>query len=87
MKFNKQDSTEILAFYHKTCCIADSRHPRVTFSFPPFSDFCQNPENEVTLQVQETLEMLRQDKDRDVGHFACCPMNTDCLLDPHDPTL
>lgn len=50
-------------------------------------DFCQNPENEVTMQVQETLEMLRQDKDRDVGHFACCPMNTDCLLDPHDPTL
>ncbi|XP_045105779.1 LOW QUALITY PROTEIN: serine/threonine-protein phosphatase 4 regulatory subunit 1-like [Portunus trituberculatus] len=50
-------------------------------------DFCQNPENEVTLQVQEVLEMLRQDKDRDVGHFACCPMNTDCLMDPHDPTL
>ncbi|KAG0719281.1 Serine/threonine-protein phosphatase 4 regulatory subunit 1 [Chionoecetes opilio] len=50
-------------------------------------DFCQNPENEVSLQVQDTLDMLRQDKDRDVGHFACCPMNTDCLLDPHDPTL
>lgn len=50
-------------------------------------EYCQNPENEVSQKVQEALELLRHDKDRDVGHFACCPVNTEFMLDPHDPTL
>lgn len=51
------------------------------------SDYCQNPENPESHEIKATLEQLRQDKDRDVGHFACCPVTTEYFLDPNDPTL
>ncbi|XP_063615281.1 uncharacterized protein LOC134788323 [Penaeus indicus] len=50
-------------------------------------EYCQNPENEATHKIQKTLEQLRNDKDRDVGHFASYPVNTEVYVDPQDPTL
>ncbi|XP_047472339.1 serine/threonine-protein phosphatase 4 regulatory subunit 1-like isoform X3 [Penaeus chinensis] len=50
-------------------------------------EYCQNPENEATHKIQKTLEQLRNDKDRDVGHFASYPVNTEIYVDPQDPTL
>ncbi|XP_042885517.1 serine/threonine-protein phosphatase 4 regulatory subunit 1-like isoform X2 [Penaeus japonicus] len=50
-------------------------------------EYCQNPENEATHKIQKILEQLRNDKDRDVGHFASYPVNTEVYVDPQDPTL
>lgn len=51
------------------------------------TEYCQNPENEATHKIQKTLEQLRNDKDRDVGHFASYPVNTEIYVDAQDPTL
>ncbi|XP_071517128.1 serine/threonine-protein phosphatase 4 regulatory subunit 1-like isoform X2 [Panulirus ornatus] len=74
--------------------LADDRVPNVRIAVAKMLtthiaclEYCQNPENDATQKIQKTLDQLRHDKDRDVGHFACCPVSTEFLLDPHDPTL
>lgn len=49
-------------------------------------DYYQNPENDASTRVQETLEELQRDRDRDVGYFARFPVSTELLI-PQDPSL
>ncbi|XP_068209835.1 serine/threonine-protein phosphatase 4 regulatory subunit 1-like [Palaemon carinicauda] len=49
-------------------------------------DYCQNPENYAASSVQETLEKLQHDEDRDVVHFSRYPVSTETLI-PQDPSL